>query len=316
VWTTGGKVPVPAALAKNKQGILIGDNVYSGRITPIYMRNEDRDTHLNIVGKTKVGKSTFMHNLINQDIAAGRGVGVIDPHGKLISDILRCSIPDSRIDDVVIIDIADEEFPPPLNPMMIPGARGQSAANQLVAIMDAVYGGFDKTTRIGTLLSAALVTLWQEQTPTVRDISRLFKDTEYRHKLLNQLDDELSWDFWKEEFESLSPGRREEFVYPVLYRIRTFFGNPILYPIMCHPRSLDFAKLISSGKIILVSLKVDEEKIPPREQRLLGAVLVSQLQMAATKSWKGENTFYLYIDEAQYFGNRAKLTLLSSELAK
>jgi hypothetical protein len=85
--------------------------------------------------------------------------------------------------------------------------------------------------------------------------------------------------------------------------METFYGNPVLYPMICHPDTLDFPSLISSGKIILLSLGIDEEKVPGTERQLLGAMLVSQLQMGAMKAWKERqrNSFYLYIDEVQNF---------------
>jgi hypothetical protein len=126
--------PAPLELINNKEGVLIGDNVSSSRRHPIFLPEDSRETHLSIAGKTGVGKSTLMHNLVSQDIRDGKGVGVVDPHGKLVSDILRYSIPDERIDDVVVIDIANEEYPPPLNPLVIPGERDSVAAGQVVAV--------------------------------------------------------------------------------------------------------------------------------------------------------------------------------------
>ena len=312
-WSAGRRVRAAAALLKNREGVLIGDNVFAGKQSPIYLRDGDRDSHINIVGKTKVGKSTLMHNLIHQDIASGKGVGVVDPHGKLVSDILRASIPDERMDDVVVIDIANEAYPPPLNPIAVPGRRGRAAAGRVMAVLDKIYGGFGSTPRIADTLSAALVTLWLEETPTVRDVTRLFDNLEYRYSLLNQLDDLVTEEFW-DRFGNLSPSRQDELAYPVVYRMRNFYGNPSLYPVMCHPDALDLAGLIRDGKVVLVSLRADEEKVPPREQRLLGAVIVSQLQMAAMKSGAGAGgqdggsegasrrpPFHLYIDEAQAF---------------
>ena len=37
-----------------------------------------------VFGKTVVGKSTLLHTLLQQDILAGRGVTVLDPHGNVV----------------------------------------------------------------------------------------------------------------------------------------------------------------------------------------------------------------------------------------
>ena len=154
-----------------------------------------------------------------------------------------------------------------------------------------------------------LTTLELDKTPTVRDVHRLFKGDDYRDRLLDRLDDELSWEFW-EDFETLSLGQQEQIAYPVLYRMRKFYGNKTLYPIMCHPQTLDLGRFIAERKIVLVSLQADRRKIAPAEQRLLGIILVLQLQLAAMSSLSNP-MFYLYIDEAQNFVTTALDTILS-----
>jgi len=85
-----------------------------GQDLPFGLSTADRRQHTYIVGKTGTGKTTLLANMIVQDIAAGRGVGVIDPHGDLAYELLN-SIPPSRTDDVVYFDPADYEYPIGLN---------------------------------------------------------------------------------------------------------------------------------------------------------------------------------------------------------
>jgi DNA helicase HerA-like ATPase len=105
VRSTGAKAPLPVELIQQKNGMLLGTNIYQGRQRQVYLADPDRITHMNIVGKTRVGKTTFMHNLIHQDIAAGKGVGVVDPHGDLVQNILESSIPSEREKDVILFDL-------------------------------------------------------------------------------------------------------------------------------------------------------------------------------------------------------------------
>jgi len=292
-WLPKANVKASPPLLTNAEGVIIGDNLVDGRPIPIHLPDTSRRAHVNIVGRTEVGKSTFMHNLIHQDIKNGKGVGVIDPHGKLVRDILRASIPDNRIGDVVLIDIADENNPPPLNPLSV---SGEFAAGQTIAILEQLYGEFVK---VGDVLRASILTLQVEQQPTLRDVSRLFSDAEYRHRLLSEVDNPAVLDFWQ-EFEAQSASVQRDTAGPVLRRIRNFYGNPVLYPMICHPDSLNFGDLLAKGKIILVSLQCDERKVPTAEQRLLGTLIVSQLQMAAM-SLQQIAPFQLYIDEVQQF---------------
>ena len=69
--------------------IVLGVREEWGQEHPIVLFPHDRRHHLYAVGKTGTGKTTFLHNLIYQDIAAGHGVGVMDPHGDLAADLLN-----------------------------------------------------------------------------------------------------------------------------------------------------------------------------------------------------------------------------------
>ncbi|MCZ7545111.1 MAG: type IV secretion system DNA-binding domain-containing protein [Anaerolineae bacterium] len=309
-WLPGHQVAMSTDLASNRQGVCLGTGWFSGGARKVYMPDEDRATHTAIVGKNGVGKSTLLHHLIHQDIHAGRGVAVIDPHGTLVRDILQCSVPVNREGDVVILDLANEDYPPPLNPLAVPqGVEHAHAASQLMAVLHK-YGSFEDTVTVAPTLWAALVTLWQEKTPTVRDVGRLFFNEAYRYDLMDRMDNPVAEEFW-ERFEEKKPGEQDKLATPVLNRLSTFYGNSTLYPIMCHPEALDSSSLIDQGKIILVSLKAEEKKLPPQEQYLLGAVLLSQLQIAVMDRSPDPAPFYLYIDEVQHFVTTALDTMFS-----
>jgi DNA helicase HerA-like ATPase len=69
--------------------IVLGVRDGPGEETPVVLSPRDRRHHLYAIGKSGTGKTTFLQNLIFQDICAGHGVGVIDPHGDLASDLLN-----------------------------------------------------------------------------------------------------------------------------------------------------------------------------------------------------------------------------------
>ncbi len=48
--------------------------------------------------------------MIYSDIVAGRGIGLIDPHGDL-ADTILANIPKSRTNDIVLFDPSDTDFP-------------------------------------------------------------------------------------------------------------------------------------------------------------------------------------------------------------
>ncbi|MDD5295193.1 MAG: type IV secretion system DNA-binding domain-containing protein, partial [Patescibacteria group bacterium] len=62
------------------------------------IKEDDRRRHMYLIGKTGMGKSTVLENMIVEDIRAGRGVAVVDPHGDLAEKIIEY-IPTNRIND-------------------------------------------------------------------------------------------------------------------------------------------------------------------------------------------------------------------------
>ena len=98
----------PAKLSR-PGGVLLGRNIHQGRALDVRIGSEERVRHMHVVGASGTGKSTLLLNCIRQDIENGQGVGVLDPHGDLVEDILAM-IPPERIDDVVLVDPADEEY--------------------------------------------------------------------------------------------------------------------------------------------------------------------------------------------------------------
>ena len=79
-----------------------GDISYIGRTnfrathTLFGIRQADRLSHLYVIGKTGVGKSTLLETLALQDLAAGRGFALIDPHGDLAERIFASVTPEQE----------------------------------------------------------------------------------------------------------------------------------------------------------------------------------------------------------------------------
>jgi len=101
---------------------------------------DDRRRHLYVIGQTGTGKSAFLSNLIEQDVKNGAGVGVLDPHGDLIDDILG-KIPNERLDDVVVFDPANMEYSVGLNMLEYdPVSRAKTfIINEFMKIFDKLY---------------------------------------------------------------------------------------------------------------------------------------------------------------------------------
>jgi len=86
--------------------VFFGQRHEWGGEVPFSLGLEEWHQHVYVIGQTGTGKSTLLRNLILQDIEAGRGVGLVDPHGDLAHEILD-HIPVWRTDDVVFQRGAD-----------------------------------------------------------------------------------------------------------------------------------------------------------------------------------------------------------------
>jgi len=67
------------------------------------IKQKDRQSHIYCIGKTGTGKSTLLANMIMQDIEAGRGCCLIDPHGDLVERIAN-QIPKRRRSNLIYLN--------------------------------------------------------------------------------------------------------------------------------------------------------------------------------------------------------------------
>jgi len=317
VWSSGIKAPLPLQLVRDSGDLLLGSNTYQGVTRPVYLSDPDRITHANIIGRTRVGKTTFMHNLIHQDIKRGLGVGVIDPHGDLIQDILESSIPPEREEDVVIFNLADTDHPIPMNMLSVPaGVANAAAVGLTLGVLRKIFAEQWSATRMESALYSALSALAHIQGSNIQDIPKLFLDSEFRSQTLAHLDDPTDREFWDLDYNRLTERAQLEVARPIMYRISRFYRNPVVRSIVCQPTALDIRSLMDSGKIFLASLAGEATQ---SEAPTIGAMLISQIQMAAMSRAnipaEERRMFYLYIDEVQNF-TTSSLSIMFSEAAK
>jgi hypothetical protein len=300
--------PLPPALMNQRSGICLGTNKYQGRVREVWLDYPSRVTHVNLLGKTGMGKSNQIHHMIHQDIANGKAVALIDPHRALFDDVLACSIPSNREQDVVLLDVTDTNFPVGLNLLtMPPGVSPSEAAGQIQGVLHKIMSS-DLSPRIKDAIHAALVALLHAPGSTIRDIPRLFYDSSYRSEILKQVTDPAALEFWHDIYETLSEGQQAQLVYPLTRHLRQFYQNESIQRMLTQVTSLDFEKILNSKSIFLATLF----GLPDAEAEVLGALLISKFQVAAmSRGDKQFDTFYLYIDEVQRFITTSLPTMFS-----
>ncbi|MDP3645628.1 MAG: type IV secretion system DNA-binding domain-containing protein [bacterium] len=298
--------------------VYIGVNERRGKRTPIGYAPEDRLRHMYMIGKTGVGKSTVFQNMCLQDIKQGQGVCFIDPHGESI-DWLLSRIPTERLQDIVLFDPSDTEFPFGLN---ILEARDEFEKDFLVnECVQIFYKLFDpkKTGVIGPqfehwLRNAALTVMAGPGGGSLVEIPKLFIDHAFEKEKRAHLIDPLVIDFWTKQMAKTSGFHKSEMLNYFMSKFGPFLNNSMMRNIIGQRmNSFEWGALMDNKKIVLANLS--KGKIGEINAHMLGLILISRLQAAVLKRAHRESAertpFYLYVDEFQNFTTDTFAHLLS-----
>lgn len=288
------------------EGVLLGQTCQ--RKTEVRFSPSDRARHCYIVGATGSGKTSLMTSMIVQDMRAGHGLCVIDPHGDLYAELLT-AVPAERLRDVVLIDPTDPDRSIGLNYLEYRGERPRLQmnflTNEMISILDSLYdlgrvGGpmFEQYMR-----NALQLVMDNEVTGgTLLDAVWLFEDVGYRRYLLDRCRNPYTIAFWRRQAEKAGGETSLENMAPyITSKLNQFTQNEFLRPIIGQEKStVDFLDCMSNGRIVLVNLS--KGILGHKDARMLGMLLMGKLFQAAmlrvTTSQRERRPFMLYVDEA------------------
>jgi hypothetical protein len=284
-----------------------------GKENPFVLLPHDRRHHLYAIGKSGTGKTTLLHNLIIQDIHAGHGVGVIDPHGDLATELLDY-IPRHRVEDVVYFNPADLEHPVGLNLLgNTPSDSRHLVASGVVGAFKSIWPNFWGP-RMEYILYAAVSALMDCDNVSLLGIQRMLSDSRYRAWVIRQIKDPMVRAFWVNEFEGYPRSFQQEAVAPIQNKVGQLLMSPHLRNILGQIRSrIDARFMMDNGRIFIAD--VSKGKLGADKANLLGALLVTQFSVAAmSRSNVPESErrdFHLYVDEFQSFASDSFVSILS-----
>ena len=274
-----------------------------GQEQPFGLSDADRRHHLYVVGKTGSGKTTLLRNLILQDIEAGRGVAVIDPHGDLAADILD-HIPRSRIEDVAYFDPSDEEFPVGLNLLGgVPRNRRHLVASGIVTALRGIWSE-SWGPRMEYILYATVAALLECENVSLIGVPRMFTDEGFRAWVVKQVKDPMVRSFWVNEFARYDRKFAQEAVAPIQNKVGQLLMSSQLRNVIGQLRKkLDARFMMDNGRIFIANLC--KGKLGADKANLMGALWVTQFELAAMARADvhelERRDFHLYVDEFQSF---------------
>jgi len=274
---------------------------------------DDRRKHVYVVGKTGMGKTTLLRNMVVQDILDGRGIGFVDPHGEAAEELLDF-IPESRINDVVYFNPGDINFPISFNVM----EKVDLELRHLVA--SGLMGVFKKiwpdvwSARMEYILHNSILALLEYPNATLLGINRMLADPDYRAKVVEKIQDPVVKAFWTQEFARYTQRYEIEATAAIQNKIGQFISSPLIRNIIGQTKSsVDMRKVMDEGKILILNLS--KGRIGEDSSKLLGGLLITKLQLAAMSRVdipeKERKDFFLYVDEFQNFATESFVNILS-----
>jgi hypothetical protein len=295
------------------------DPVY-GPVTakvPFGISVADRRRHLYVLGKSGCGKSTLLRNMAAQDIAAGRGLMLLDPHGDLADELLDY-IPSSRIEDVIYLDPADLSRPIGFNLLerVAPDDRPLIAASVTATFKHLWRDSWGP--RLEYVLYNSIAALL-DYPPSRGGVSllgvpRLFTDLDYRERVVREIRDERVRAFWREEFAAYTPSAAAEVVSPIQNKVGAVLASPAVRNMVGQATStLKIAEAMDDRRIIIANLA--KGRLGEAACNLLGSLLVTAVQLAAMRRTaipeEERVDFLLVLDEFHNFTTDAFAAMLA-----
>ena len=265
VERSGARALLPSAKGV-RGGALVGDTT-AGKPRPIRFPEDLLRRHHLYVARTRMGKSTLMHHVITHKMrekAEGRdpdAIVVVDPHADLVAGLLQ-QVPESLIDRVRLIDLADQRRAPGINLLdtRIFSDRDRTA-DSVVRVARGLWEQWGP--RMQSILEQTVKTLHEaNEHPetdegsqhTILDGLKLLSDRKFRDGVLKRVEDPYLLEWWARDFGSWHHQYRAEALAPVQTRLSYYASSKRARAILGQRRStIDVRDTILNGGVLLVS---------------------------------------------------------------
>lgn len=297
-----------------------GDNVslfgltnYHNNFQQFGIKREDRRRHLYLVGKSGTGKSKLLELLVSSDVVAGRGLGVLDPHGDLVDSILRV-IPEERKKDVILFDPSDTEYPIAFNPLeKVDEKFKMQITIGFIDIFKKLFGQ-NWSNRLEHVLRYTTLALLDSPNTTVLSILKMLTDKNYRQTIVSRIEDSVVKNFWVNEFAGWSEKFDNEAITPLLNKVGQLVSTNMVRNIIGQPKNtFQIRDIMDKEKILL--MKVSKGLLGEENASLIGSMIITKIYQAAMAradmQQEDRKDFYFYVDEFQNFATDTFAEILS-----
>jgi hypothetical protein len=305
-------------------GWKIGTSSHAGHSVPIFLPQECLRHNLLAVASTGKGKSTlFLHlaqavcaSRSNSDQASTPGLAFIEPHGDVVHALCGL-LPASERDNVVLVDLANTDYPVGINPLDMVGKDRDKVVDTLITIAEHLWAA-SYGSRTENVLEYALKTLADanelliQQDPylgpdtqyTLLDVVPLLRLASFRHAVLEQVRDTLLLDWWQHYYEPLDGHQQREITSSVITKLSKFSSSRVARRILGQPRStIDLREVVRSGRLLLVSTA--SGVVGADLSELIGIVLLGLFEAALSEQAdlppEQRRRYLVLIDEFQVY---------------
>jgi len=312
---TAKNAPAPNKIPTS--GLFLGKSIYRGEERDIYAGLNDRRRHTYIIGKTGTGKSEFLKDMVLQDIEAGHGVAVIDPHGDLVEDVLQL-MPPERAEDVIYFNPSDLTRPLGLNIMEAETEEQMHfVASSIIGLMYKLYDPHHTGIvgpRFEHAIRNAMLTIMCKPGSTFIEMVRILTDAKFVEEYLPLVKDGMVKRYWTDQIANTSDFHKSEVMDYIVSKFGRFVTNKTMRNIIGQPvSSFDFRKAMDEQKIVLCNLS--KGILGEEDAKFLGLILVPKILSAAMSRQNvpmdQRPDFFLYVDEFQNFATEDFAAILS-----
>ncbi len=274
---------------------------------------DDRRRHMYIVGKTGMGKTTILENMVLNDIYSGHGVGLVDPHGDFAEKIIDF-VPANRINDIVYFNPSDIDYPIGFNILETTNPEQKHlVASGLMGVFKKIWPDV-WSARMEYILNNTILALLDFPGTTLLGINRMLADAEYRKRVVSNTKDPVIKAYWQTEFANYTDKFRSEAVSPIQNKIGQFLSASVIRNIVAQVKSrINIREIMDTKKILIMNLS--KGRIGEDNSRLLGGMLITRIQLAAMERVDipeaMRSDFFLYVDEFQNFATESFANILS-----
>lgn len=278
----------------SKGSIVLGRNLYQNESREVRLSSEQRTRHMHVIGASGSGKTTLLLSLTKSDMENGDGVFVVDPHGDLIDAVIE-NVPDARLNDVVLFDPSDAEFPMAFNIL-----EASSPLEKTILSSDLVATFRRMATSWGdvmdsVLANAVLAFLESKRGGTLFDLRRFLVEKEFREDFLKSVTDDSVRYFWEHEFQLIA-GKPQA---SILMRLDVFLRQPLVRNLVCQKENkLDLRRLMDEKKIVLI--KLSQGLIGEENAYLLGTMILSRIYQAALSRQDSHDRPYCWLSVDEF----------------